>query len=79
MTDWLFHCLVLTTHKGVPNLFFHFKSSSKMTIIMLLRTFKFLVCLVYVWIYIHVISGWRHSKLYRATRRRFEKRKSKRR
>ena len=41
MTDWLFHCLVLTTHKGVPNLFFHFKSSSKMTIIMLLRTFKF--------------------------------------
>ena len=34
-----------------------FQSSSKMTIIMLLRTFKFLVCLVYVWIYIHVIQG----------------------
>ena len=79
MTDWLSHCLVLTSHKSVLNLFFNFKFCSEMTIIILLTTFEFSVCLVYVWIHIDVILGWRYSKLYRATRRRLEKRKCKRR
>ena len=78
MTDWLSHCLVLTTHKNVLNLFFNFKFCSEITIIILLTTFEFSVCLAYVWIHIHVISGWRYSKLYIETRRRFGKRKRKR-
>ena len=78
MTEWLSHCLVLTTHKSVLNLFFDFKFCSEMIIIILLTAFEFSVCLAYVWIHIHVISGWRYSKLYRATRRRFGKRKCKR-
>ena len=79
MTDWLSHCLVLTTHKSALNLFFDFKFCSEMTIIILLTAFEFSVCLAYMCIHIHVISGWRYSKLYKATRRRFEKRKCKRR
>ena len=36
MTDCLSHCLVLTTHKNVLNLFFDFKFCSEITIIILL-------------------------------------------